>query len=541
LWLKNARQLLSLSAIQQTRKICEASYISSLCPINMKMNKLLACAILLTATTNLLAQFTITTASATSYHPRDQIALQLGAIQMGYTVPFQLVSGNATNAQRAANALIMGRNALDATVKKPAVKVQGFVKSPAVNTVDFRDQLYQAVEAVVTSPVSGSIRGNVSIVGATRPLAVSSTLSIPPNTYTIPVPYAVEAGTSVDTQILTEKLMLIGVLPQPGEGIVSTLAGSSIGNEDGSGIFSSFNCPYSLAVDVNGNVYVADRDNESIRKIAPSGTVTTLAGAGFRGYADGNGASASFTIPSGVAVDASGNVYVADSGNHRIRKITSGGIVTTLAGSGFQGSANGNGVSASFAYPASVAVDASGNVYVADQWSHLIRKISPSGTVTTLAGSGGSGYADGDGASASFAYPSGVAVDASGNVYVADSGNNRIRKITSAGVVTTFAGAGVRGSADGNGASARFNYPTGVAVDASGNVYVAEVGNHRIRKITSGGMVTTLAGSGDPGFADRNGRMASFYNPLGVTVDGSGNVYVADSGNHKIRKITISE
>ncbi len=507
----------------------------------MKMNKLLACAILLTATTNLLAQFTITTASATSYHPRDQIALQLGAIQMGYTVPFQLVSGNATNAQRAANALIMGRNALDATVKKPAVKVQGFVKSPAVNTVDFRDQLYQAVEAVVTSPVSGSIRGNVSIVGATRPLAVSSTLSIPPNTYTIPVPYAVEAGTSVDTQILTEKLMLIGVLPQPGEGIVSTLAGSSIGNEDGSGIFSSFNCPYSLAVDVNGNVYVADRDNESIRKIAPSGTVTTLAGAGFRGYADGNGASASFTIPSGVAVDASGNVYVADSGNHRIRKITSGGIVTTLAGSGFQGSANGNGVSASFAYPASVAVDASGNVYVADQWSHLIRKISPSGTVTTLAGSGGSGYADGDGASASFAYPSGVAVDASGNVYVADSGNNRIRKITSAGVVTTFAGAGVRGSADGNGASARFNYPTGVAVDASGNVYVAEVGNHRIRKITSGGMVTTLAGSGDPGFADRNGRMASFYNPLGVTVDGSGNVYVADSGNHKIRKITISE
>ena len=280
--------------------------------------------------------------------------------------------------------------------------------------------------------------------------------------------------------------------------------------------------------------------------------VTTLAGGGGNswnvagnyggGYADGNGTSAAFSGPRGVAVDGSGNVYVADWGNSRIRKITTGGTVTTLAGGGGSewngaGYSGGNGTSAGFSYPSGGALDWSGNVYVADTRNNRIRKITPGGTVTTLAGSGTAGYADGNGLSASFRYPYGVAVDGSGNVYVADSFNNRIRKITPSGTVTTLAGSGTAGYADGNGTSASFRSPWGVAVDGSGNVYVADTSNDRIRKITPGGTVTTLAGSGIAGYADGNGTSAAFRGPIGVAVDGSGDVYVADTDNDRIRKI----
>ena len=216
--------------------------------------------------------------------------------------------------------------------------------------------------------------------------------------------------------------------------------------------------------------------------------VTTFAGSGSAGSADGTGTAASFYKPSGVAVDGSGNVYVAEYYNHLIRKITSAGVVTTLAGSGSAGSANGTGTAASFYRPYGVAVDGNGNVYVADYYNHLIRKITSAGVVTTLAGSGSQGSADGTGTAASFYNPSGVAVDGSGNVYVADRSNHLIRKITSADVVTTLAGSGSQGSANGTGTAASFTLPYGVAVDASGNVYVADSGNNLIRKIA-----TTLA------------------------------------------------
>jgi len=268
--------------------------------------------------------------------------------------------------------------------------------------------------------------------------------------------------------------------------------------------------------------------------------VTTLAGIGSPGYANGTGTAASFNYPTGVAVDGSGNLYVADQHNHLIRKITSAGVVTTLAGIGSQGYANGTGTAASFNYPWGVAVDGSGNLYVADQGNHLIRKITSAGVVTTLAGSGSSGSADGTGTAASFHDPTGVAVDGSGNLYVADKNNHLIRKITSAGVVTTFAGSGSSGSADGTGTAASFYRPDGVVVDGSGNVYVADRNNHLIRKITSAGVVTTLAGSGSAGSADGTGTAASFSYPSGVAVDGSGNVYVGDSDNHLIRKITTT-
>ena len=463
---------------------------------------------------------------------------------MGYTVPFQLVSGNATKAQQAANALVMGRNALDATVAKPAVKVQGFVSSPSVDTVEYRDQLYQAVEAVVTYPVSGVVRGNVSIVGNTKKQTIFAAILVPPNAYTIPVPFAVESRSSADVQELREELVLLGVLPTPSptpspvqQPQVTTLAGSgSWDYADGQGTSASFASPSGLAVDGNGNVYVADTLNHRIRKINASGTVSTLAGSGNSTYADGQGVSACFYGPFGLAIDGIGNLYVGDQYNYRIRKIMESGTVSTLAGRDYD-NADGQGASASFIDPLGVAVDASGNVYVAA--ANRIRKITASGTVTTLAGSD-FGYAEGQGASARFYGPIGIALDGSGNVYVADSGNHRIRKITASGTVTTLAGSGIKGYADGQGSSASFNNPTGVAVDGNGNVYVADSENHRIRKITPNGTVTTLAGSGTAGSTNGNLTTASFSSPTAVAVDGEGNVYVGE-GAHRIRKITIPQ
>jgi sugar lactone lactonase YvrE len=327
--------------------------------------------------------------------------------------------------------------------------------------------------------------------------------------------------------------------------IVSTLAGSgSSGSADRTGNEASFNWPNGIAVDSSGNVYVADSENNKIRKITPvgAGVVTTLAGSGVSGSDDESGTAASFAYPRGVAVDGVGNVYVADSSNHKIRKITPAGHVTTLAGGGGNewngaGSADGTGTAASFSYPNGVAVDKNGTVYVADSGNHKIRKITSVGVVTTFAGSGVSGSEDGTGTAASFNYPNGVAVDKNGNIYVADFWNNKIRKITPAGVVTTLAGSGRQGSRDGTAAS--FRSPSGVAVDSSGDVYVVDGSNHKIRKITPAGVVTTIAGSGVSGSEDGTGTAASFNYPSGVAVDSTGNVYVADNNNHLIRKITI--
>ena len=323
--------------------------------------------------------------------------------------------------------------------------------------------------------------------------------------------------------------------------VVSTLAGTGVeGSEDGTGDNASFGVPMGVAVDTGGNVYVADRQYRKIRKITSAGVVTTLAGSGNWDSTDGTGASASFKNPRGVAVDASGNVYVADTDSYTIRKITSAGVVTTLAGSaGVPGRLNGTGAAARFWLPSGVAVDASGNVYVADYYS--IRKITSAGVVTTLAGNQESpGSTDGTGGAATFNnYLGAVAVDASGNVYVADSDNLTVRKITSARVVTTLAGsAGVYGSTDGTGGTASFSHLYGIAVDASGNVYVADSDNLKIRKITSAGVVSTVAGTGAKGSLDGAGATATFGGMWGVSADANGNLYVADYRNKKIRKLT---
>ncbi len=344
--------------------------------------------------------------------------------------------------------------------------------------------------------------------------------------------------------ILTKNLLILfGLMLLPVIGIgqiynVTTLAGSGgTSYADGTGTAASFNSPSGVAVDAVGNLYVADYFNDRIRKINPAGVVTTLAGSGNRSFADGPGTFASFNGPSGVAVDALGNVYVADYYNHRIRKISPAGIVTTLAGSsGFGSYADGPGTVARFNNPTGVAIDAAGNVYVADDGNHRIRKISSDGVVTTLAGSGVAGYNDGIGTAASFNRPIGVAVDTTGNVYVADASNHRIRKITPVGLVTTMAGSAF-GYSDGTGAAARFNFPTGVAVDVIGNVYVADASNHRIRKISPARLVTTLAGTGNNDYSDGRGTMANLYSPDDLAVDATGNLYVADAGNNRIRKL----
>jgi sugar lactone lactonase YvrE len=322
--------------------------------------------------------------------------------------------------------------------------------------------------------------------------------------------------------------------------VISTFAGSgSQGAANGTGTAASFFNPTGVAVDGSGNVYVADQANNLIRKITPAGLVSWFAGGG-QGAADGT--AASFYAPTGIAIDGSGNVYVGDQENHLIRKITPTGAVSTFAGSGSVGFSNGIGTAASFSNPAGVAVDASCNVYVADVYNNSIRMITPAGVVSTLAGSGAYGFANGAGTAASFNHPTGVAVDVLGDVYVADKGNHLIRKITPAGVVSTLAGSGTNGYSNGTSTTASFNNPTGLAVDGSGNVYVADEYNNRIRKITSSGVVSTFAGSGNP--LDPSGKLlpgsgpASFYAPSAVAVDVTGDFYVADTKNNRIRKIT---
>ena len=322
-------------------------------------------------------------------------------------------------------------------------------------------------------------------------------------------------------------------------GVVTTLAGSTtIGSADGTGSAASFRYPAGVAVDGTGNVYVADSRNYKVRKITPGGVVTTLAGSGSLGSADGTGGAASFAVMYAVAVDGSGTVYVADSGNNKIRKVTPGGAVSTLAGSGAVGSLDGVGTAATFSYPAGIAVDSSGNVFVGDRGSNKIRKIAPGGAVTTVAGTGVAGSADGPGSTATFSMPYGVAVDGSGNVYVADSLMNKVRKITPAGIVSTFAGSGSFGSTDGTGTAAAFGMPHGIATDLAGNVYVADTYNDIVRKIAPAGAVTTLAGSGAAGTMDGAGALATFSSPSNVAVDGKGNAYVVDNYGNKVRKVT---
>jgi uncharacterized protein (TIGR03437 family) len=328
-------------------------------------------------------------------------------------------------------------------------------------------------------------------------------------------------------------------------GIINTVAGGgasppSLG-DGGPATSASLNGPRAVAVDAAGNLYIADADNERIRKVS-GGIITTIAGTGVAGFSGDGGAAIAARIndPSSLAVDAAGHLFIADDGNARLREV-SGGNITTVAGSGSSGFSGDGGppLSATFDGLIGVAVDAAGNLFISDYFNGRIRKIS-GGTITTFAGTGG-GTEFGDGGpatSAGLLNTVGVAIDPAGNLYISDLGNQVVRKV-SKGTITTVAGDGVAGfSGDGGPAtSASLHNPRGLAVDAAGNLYIADVGNDRIRKV-SGGIITTVAGNGSGGFTGDGPATQEGLNPYSIAFDAAGNLYIADSDNNRIRRVS---
>ncbi|HEX7641335.1 MAG TPA: DUF4214 domain-containing protein [Burkholderiaceae bacterium] len=323
--------------------------------------------------------------------------------------------------------------------------------------------------------------------------------------------------------------------------VTELLAGNTggAGGADGGPSVARFNGPQGVVADSKGNLFVADSANYAIRKIATDGTVSTFAGAvGVAGSSDGQGTAARFGDPVAIAIDNVDNLYVADQDNHTVRKITPTGLVSTLAGKpGVAGQTDGLG--GTFWAPAGVAVDRAGVVFVTD--SFMVRKVDSDGTITTIAGAETHGELDGQGTAARFYYLGGIAVDANDNLYVVDSMALTIRKITADGYVSTFAGTyGQSGSTDGQGSAARFARPVGIAIDSNGNLYVTEYDNDLVRMITPGGMVTRISGLLPiaQGSADGGLAQASYKYPQGIGIDRAGNLYVADTGNNLIRKLS---
>jgi streptogramin lyase len=309
-----------------------------------------------------------------------------------------------------------------------------------------------------------------------------------------------------------------------------------------SGAVGLLNRPTGITADSKGNLYVADQGNNTIRKLDSSYKLTTIAGkAGIPGNADGKGTNATLTGPAGITADSQGNLYVADQANNTIRKIDKNMSVTTIAGqAGIQGSSDGQGTNATFSGPAGITADTQGNLYVADQGNNTIRKIDKNLNVTTIAGQTGiQGNSDGQGINATFSTPYSITSDTQGNLYVADQGNNMIREIDKDLNVMTIAGqAGIQGSSDGQGTNATFSGPAGITIDSQGNLYVADLHNSTIRKIDSNNIVTTIAGqAGASGNNDGRGTNATFGFPAGITADSQGNLYVTDQYASTIRKI----
>jgi sugar lactone lactonase YvrE len=333
------------------------------------------------------------------------------------------------------------------------------------------------------------------------------------------------------------------------DGTLTTLAGApgTRGSADGTGAAANFNYPHGLAIDSKGNLYVADTLNNAIRKVTAGGVVSTVAGqAGATGSSDGAGQSARFNDPEGVAVDASGNLYVTDGGNQTVRKITPDGVVSTIAGQALKcGYADGAGKAAQFCNPGAIVVDTAGSIFLADSHYATIRKITPDGTVSTIAGNTNlRGLQDGTGAAAQFCTPSALAFDNEQNLLVSDVGcidrfNPTIRKVTPAGAVSTIAGNNSAVFVNQTGVTAAFGTPEGLAMDGSGNIFVADFSNDSIWKVSASGAITTFAGgNGVTGSTDGTGTAAGFSKPQGIAADIAGNLYVADELNDTVRKIT---
>ena len=290
-----------------------------------------------------------------------------------------------------------------------------------------------------------------------------------------------------------------------------------------------------VALDAGGNYYIADNENSRVLKVDASGTLTTAAGNGISGFSGDNGpaTSASISLVDGLAADASGNLYIADTNNNRIRKVDTNGIIATVAGGGGQGFGGDNGpaASATLFLPQGVAVDGAGDLFISDTLNERVREVNSSGIITTIAGNGTQGYAGdaGPATGASLNYPEGLAVDAAGNVYIADENNEVIREVSAGGIITTMAGNGNSGYSGDNGpaTSAELSFPGGVSLDGAGNLYIGDRGNYRIRKV-SGGIITTIAGDGAAGYAGDGGlaTQSSLNIPQGAAMDALGNLFM---------------
>ena len=331
---------------------------------------------------------------------------------------------------------------------------------------------------------------------------------------------------------------------------INTLAGdgtTGFSGDNNAAATASMNGPYGVAVDAVGNVYFADRANNRVRKISISGIITTIGGNGIGGFNGDNipATDASLNDPNGVAVDAGGNVYVTDRINNRVRKISIGGTITTVAGNGTT-VFNGDSIAATAASiisPRGVAVDAIGNIYIADQGYNRIRKVNPSGIIYTIAGTGVSGFSgdNGPATNAKLAGPYSIAIDGMGNVFVADVDNERIRRISPTGIIKTVAGTGTASYNGDNipATAAHLFEPVGVAVGSDGDLFIADAWNNRIRKVTPSGVITTVAGTGIAGFSGDGGSplLAQFKNIYGIALSSNGDIIVSDNGNNRIRYI----
>ena len=335
------------------------------------------------------------------------------------------------------------------------------------------------------------------------------------------------------------------------QSVIQTFAGNgqtAYSGDGGMAPFASLNYPKGIALDGAGNIYIADTQNYRVRKVNAAGVISTVAGNGVNaGTGDGGQAiAASISDVSGVAVDAAGNLYIADSSNRRIRKVTPNGIITTIAGVGVQGFSGDGGpaTAAMVGRAVALALDSAGNLYFADSVNQRVRKIDVNGVITSIAGTGVDGFS-GDGGPATAAqlgFPIGVAVDGAGNVYTADGDNNRVRKVTPAGIISTVAGNGNGGFAGDGGLAinASINIPSDVAVDAAGNLYIADAGNYRVRRIDTSGNITTVAGTNDNGYSGDGGMatQAMLNYPWGLGVDPSGKVYIGDRVNSRVRTLS---
>jgi len=349
--------------------------------------------------------------------------------------------------------------------------------------------------------------------------------------------------------LLFAQISLIGFAQS---GIISTVAGNGAAGFSGDGdpaTSAQLYGPTGVAVDAAGNLYIADSSNNRIRKVTPGGVITTVAGNGSAGFSGDGGpaTSAQLAHPNDIAVDTAGNLFIVDTNNNRIRKVTPGGVITTVAGNGSVGFSGDGGpaTAAQLNGPQAVAVDmTAGNLFIADTNNVRIRRVSPGGVITTVAGNGSVGFS-GDGGPATvaqFSGPEGIAVDSNGNFYISDVYNYRIRKVTAAGIISTVAGNGISGfSGDGGPATAAQIYdPQEIAIDAAGTLFIADEANERIRMVTPSGVITTVAGNGIAGFSGDGGQAtdAQLHGPEAVAEDTAGNLFIADEGNNRIRKVS---